>query len=148
MANLIPFNWRKNQVRNNRIDDFSDMLEDFFEDDFFGRRSLLNDSFKIDLRDNDKEYVVEAEVPGTKREDIHLAYENKILKISINKKEEVDKSDKNYIHRERRLSSMERSIMLSDIDEKGISAKLDDGLLIITLPKKQVEDKSLKITIE
>jgi HSP20 family protein len=148
MANLIPFNWKKNQIRNHGFDGFSNMLEDFFEDDFFGRRSLVNDSFKIDLRDNGNEYVVEAEVPGVKKEDIDISYDNNSLKISINKEENIDKSEKNYIHRERRLSSMERRIMLADINDKEIKAKLDNGLLIITLPKKNSDEKALKITID
>jgi HSP20 family protein len=148
MANLIPFNWKKNQIRNHGFDGFSNMLEDFFEDDFFGRRSLVNDSFKIDLRDNGNEYVVEAEVPGVKKEDIDISYDNNSLKISLNKEENIDKSEKNYIHRERRLSSMERRIMLADINDKEIKAKLDNGLLIVTLPKKNSDKKALKITID
>ena len=148
MANLIPFNWKRNQIRNHGFDGFSNMLEDFFEDDFFGRRSLVNDSFKIDLRDNGNEYVVEAEVPGVKKEEIDIAYDNNCLKISLNKDENIEKSEKNYIHRERRLSSMERRIMLVDIDEKGIKAKLDDGLLTLTLPKKSNDEKALKIKID
>lgn len=148
MANLIPFNWKKNQIRNHGFDGFSNMLEDFFEDDFFGRRSLVNDSFKIDLRDNGKEYLVEAEVPGVKKEEIDISYDANCLKISLNKEENIDKSENNYIHRERRLSSMERRIMLADVDEKGIKAKVDEGLLIITLPKKNADEKALKITID
>jgi len=148
MANLIPFNWKKNNVSNSNFDDFSNMLEDFFDNDFLGRRSLRNDSFKLDLEEKEKEYVIEAEIPGVKREEIDLSYNDNRLRIAIKKEENKENKNKNYIHRERRLTSMERSIILNDIDEKEIKAKLDDGILTIIVPKKYKETNKLKINID
>jgi HSP20 family protein len=55
---------------------------------------------------------------------------------------------KNYIHRERRFSSMSRSIMLTDADNKGVKAKLEEGVLHISVPKKAKPDNTIVIDIE
>lgn len=147
MAGLIPFNWRKHNLVNPETYDFNNMLEDFFNDDFPFRRNLQNDSFKIDLQENEKEYVVEAELPGISKEDVNLSFEDGRLKIAVKKEETTEDKNKNYIHRERKLSSMERVILLSDIAESEVKAKLDNGILTINIPKKEKAEKSLKIEI-
>lgn len=147
MAGLIPFNWRKHNLVNPETYDFNNMLEDFFNDDFPFRRNLQNDSFKIDLQENEKEYVVEAELPGISKEDVNLSFEDGRLKIAVKKVETTEDKNKNYIHRERKLSSMERVILLSDIAESEVKAKLDNGILTINIPKKEKAEKSLKIEI-
>ena len=147
MAGLIPFNWRKHNLVNPETYDFNNMLEDFFNDDFPFRRNLQNDSFKIDLQENEKEYVVEAELPGISKEDVNLSFEDGRLKIAVKKEETTEDKNKNYIHRERKLSSMERVILLSDIAESEVRAKLDNGILTINIPKKEKAEKSLKIEI-
>ena len=147
MAGLIPFNWRKHNLVNPETYDFNNMLEDFFNDDFPFRRNLQNDSFKIDLQENEKEYVVEAELPGVAKENVNLSFEEGKLKIAVKKEENLEEKNKNYIHRERRLSSMERVILLSDIAESEVKAKLDNGILTINIPKKEKAEKSLKIEI-
>lgn len=145
MAGLIPFNWRKNALQT--PDSFQNMLEDFFNDDFPFRRSLQYDTFKIDLQETEKEYVVEAEIPGVPKENIDLSFDEGKLKISVKKEENKEDRSKNYIHRERKYSSMERTILLADIDEQGVKAKLDNGILTINIPKKEKVEKALKIEI-
>ena len=147
MAGLIPFNWRKHNLVNPETYDFNNMLEDFFNDDFPFRRNLQNDSFKIDLQENEKEYVVEAELPGVAKENVNLSFEEGKLKIAVKKEENLEEKNKNYIHRERRLSSMERVILLSDVAESEVKAKLDNGILTINIPKKEKAEKTLKIEI-
>ena len=147
MAGLIPFNWKKHNLVNPETYDFNNMLEDFFNDDFPFRRNLQNDSFKIDLQENEKEYVVEAELPGVAKENVNLSFEEGKLKIAVKKEENLEEKNKNYIHRERRLSSMERVILLSDVAESEVKAKLDNGILTINIPKKEKAEKTLKIEI-
>lgn len=145
MAGLVPFNWKKNTLR--APDTFQNMLEDFFNDDFPSIRNLQNESFKIDLQENEKEYIVEAELPGVDKENIDLTLEEGRLRIFIKKEENKEEKNKNYIHRERRWSSMERTILLSDVDDKALKAKLDNGILTINIPKKEKAEKALKIEI-
>mgnify|MGYP000867249652 CR=1 FL=1 len=147
MAGLIPFNWRKHNLVNPETYDFNNMLEDFFNDDFPSIRNLQNESFKIDLQENEKEYIVEAELPGVDKENIDLTLEEGRLRIFIKKEENKEEKNKNYIHRERRWSSMERTILLSDVDDKALKAKLDNGILTINIPKKEKAEKAVKIEI-
>jgi HSP20 family protein len=147
MAGLIPFN-RKNDLTTSTFDDFRNMLDDFFADSWPFRRSLAADTFKIDVQDNKNEYVVEAELPGVKKEDLNITLDEGRLTIAAVKNETVEEKDKNYIHKERRYSSMSRSIMLADAEAGGIKAKLDNGVLTINIPKKSKPSNQVVIDIE
>lgn len=140
MTGLIPFN-RKNDLMQN-------MLDDFFTESWPARRNLAGDTFKLDVQDNEAEYIIEAEMPGIEKEHINLSLNDGKLTISVNKEEVQEDKQKNYIHRERRFSSMARSIFLAEADEEGIKAKLDNGVLSITVPKKKLEERSKMIEIE
>lgn len=148
MAGLVPFNRKKNDVLNTSFGDFHNMLDDFFNDNWSQRRSLVADTFKIDVQDQDKEYIVDAELPGVQKNEVDVSLEDGRLMITINKEENHEETNKNYIHKERRYSSMQRSILLGDADADGIKAKLDDGVLTIIIPKKIKPDNSVKIEIE
>ncbi|MGM0397274.1 MAG: Hsp20/alpha crystallin family protein [Bacillota bacterium] len=149
MAGLVPFN-RRNKMTGTGLGDFYGMLDDFFSDDFLlPQRSLARDTFKLDVQDKEKEYLIEAELPGVKKEEINLEIRDGQLVIGIQREEKVDEEKKNYIHKERRYCSMSRSVYLADADPENIKAKLDDGVLEITVPKveKSVREKN-KIEIE
>jgi HSP20 family protein len=148
MAGLVPFNRRRADVLSTGFDSFQNMLDDFFTDGWPFKRSLLGDTFKVDVQDNKTEYLIEAELPGTKKEEIQIALNDGRLTISVNKDETVEENDKNYIHRERRYTSMSRNIMLADADAASIKAKLDNGVLSVTVPKKTKPDNSVVIDIE
>ena len=149
MTGLIPFNLRNTGlVRTGAgFEDFYNMIDDFFSSGTTGR-NLLRDSFKIDVVEKEKEYIVEAELPGTKKEEIDLNIDEDTLCISVNHTEETAKDDKNYIHKERRATSMNRRIRLSDTKLDEISAKLEDGVLTITIPKDIKVASSRKIDIK
>lgn len=148
MAGLVPFNRKRADILSTGFDSFQNMLDDFFTDSWPFRRSLMADTFKVDVQDNRTEYLIEAELPGVKKEDISIALNEGRLNISVNKDETVEEKDKNYIHRERRYTSMSRNIMLGDADAANIKAKLDNGVLCITVPKKTKPDNSVIIDIE
>ncbi len=149
MAGLVPFNRRRKDLMSTGFEDFQNMLDDFFAEDWPRPRSLMKDTFKIDVKEDDNEYMVEAELPGMTKEDVSLSIEDGRLSISVNKEEvKEDQDQKNYIHRERRYTSMQRNIFLAEAADEGITAKLKDGVLMITVPKKVHEDKSRAIEIE
>ncbi len=147
MAGLIPFN-RRNSDLLSTSSIFDNMLDDFFAEGWPFRRSLLADTFKIDVQDNKAEYIVEAELPGASKDDISISLNEGRLNISFNKTENIEEKDKNYLHRERRSTSMSRNIVLADAAADGIKAKLDNGVLSITVPKKVKADNSVIIDIE
>ena len=150
MPGLIPFNRKNNNLSraDNGFDTLYNMLDDFFNDSFAPSRNLLRDTFKIDIRETAKEYQIEAELPGVKKDEIALNVENDELCISINRTEETNDENKNYIHRERRVSSMSRRIRLANAALDEIKAKLDEGILTVTIPKYEKSANSKKIEIE
>ncbi|NMD37339.1 MAG: Hsp20 family protein [Christensenellaceae bacterium] len=150
MAGLIPFNRRNSNLTRTGtgFDDFYNMLDDFFSDNWLSNRNLLRDTFKIDIQETENEYRVEAELPGVKKEEIDLGIEDNNLCISVNRNEEVKDEGKNYIHRERRSSSMSRRVRLANVKLDEANAKLEEGILTITIPKSTKENSTLKIDIE
>jgi len=147
MTGLIPFNRRGANFPIAGFDDFYNMLDDFFSDSW-PSRNLLNDTFKIDVKEVGNEYLVEAELPGVLKEEIGIDVENENLRISVNHGESINQDGKNYIHRERRSSSMSRNIHLGDVKLDAIRAKLENGILTITIPKQEKTDNSRRIEIE
>ena len=142
--------YEKNNLRDTRFDDFYDMIDSFFNDDFTPHRAMRSATFKVDVIDEDKDYKVEAELPGFSKDEIDIDFEEGKLTISAEKNEEVNEEnkEKNYIHRERKSSKMMRRMFFKDIDEENMSAKLEGGILEITIPKKTEEKKNKKIEIK
>lgn len=147
MAGLVPFNRRRKDLLSND-DSIFNMLDDFFSGGMPLMRNLDADTFKIDVKDTGKEYEVSAEMPGIKKENLEINLDDGRLKIRVHQEEESEEENKNYIHRERKVSSMERNIYLQDADDENIKAKLEEGILHITIPKKENVDTSKKIEIE
>lgn len=134
-------------VPSKRDRNYSDVF-DLFDDFFHAPRTT--DRCKMDVKDFEKEYVIEAEMPGVKKEDINIHYENDHLTLSVHQeenKEEKDDQDK-YIHRERSTRSFERSIYLEAVNPDQIKAKLEDGILRITAPKKEEVVNKYLVEIE
>ena len=153
MAGLIPFNRSRNTNlarAGTGFEDFYNMLDDFFNDSFLSspNRNLMRDTFKLDIEETDDAYLIEAEVPGVKKEEIDLNIDEDNLCISVNRTEEENKDGRNYIHRERRASSMSRRIRLAGAKLGEIRAKLDNGVLTVTIPKDIKTGAVRKIDIE
>jgi len=108
----------------------------------------MNDTFKVDVQESENAYVIEAEMPGINKEEINLSLDDDRLTVSVRRNEEVKNEKGNYIHRERRYSSMQRSIFLAGVGDEGIDAKLENGVLSITVPKKIKPDYSKQIEIK
>lgn len=149
MAGLVPFNKKNKEISTNTgFEDFYNVLDDFFSNDWPFRRSLTHDTFKVDVEDNGNEYLVEAEVPGIDKKDINVELNDGKLMISITMDERNESKKKNFIHRERRYSSMSRSIYLEDAKSDGIKAKLENGLLKVLIPKEEKPNNSITIDVE
>lgn len=148
MAGLIPFNRRSGSFLNTGVEDFYNMLDDFFTEGWPSGRNLLRDTFKLDVRETELEYLIDAELPGVKKDEVSLDVENEILRISVNREENADKKGDSYLHRERRVTSMSRSVRLSDANPEDIKAKLENGVLTVSVPKKNNTCAARKINIE
>ena len=124
-------------------------LNNGFLKDFFGERFAFaaGPLVKTDVKETDEAFIVEAEMPGVKKEDVTLVCEKGILTISAKTSEEKTEEKENYVRKERFSGEAKRSFALKNINEEEISAKLEDGVLYVTLPKKE-QDKEKRIEIE
>jgi len=147
MFGLTPFN--KQVVRQtNERENLRDLIDDFFSDDFFPMRNLRFDTFKIDVHEHDNAYVIEADLPGIKKEEIAIDYHDGLMTISINQESKKDEETKNYIHRERKQCSMKRTLNLGDLDDSKVEAELKDGVLMIKAPKLETSQRRKQIEIK
>jgi HSP20 family protein len=121
-------------------------LDDLFPEMFrrFARPMQLSGDFdsdmRIDVSENDKEYLVTAEIPGAKKDDIRVVVDGNYVSISAEIKKEIEDKHAENGHallKETYRGSMQRGFTLaSDIDDKNVTAKLEDGVLRLTLPKR------------
>ncbi|MGI5908403.1 MAG: Hsp20/alpha crystallin family protein [Christensenellales bacterium] len=146
MQRLVPTN-RNRGLRPFGVDGFFNMPDDFF-DPWFPGRHLMRDTFRVDVQENDNEYTVEAEIPGVKKEDVRLELTEGRLLIAVQREDNVEEEKKNYIHRERHFSSAQRCLHLPDAKPEGIKAKMDDGVLRITVPKEEKSNSRRRIDIQ
>jgi HSP20 family protein len=105
--------------------------------------------FKMDVKENDKSYTVHADLPGVKKEDIHVSIEGNTVAITAETHTESEQKDgEKVLKRERSYGKVYRSFSLgSDIDEAAATAKYNDGVLELVLPKKVVA-ASKRLTVE
>jgi len=100
-----------------------------------GRGSMLVP--RIDVKETDKQIIIEAELPGAEEKDISLTIQNGILTLQGEKKIEYDEQKENYRMMERSYGSFQRSLRLPDtVDEDKVEARFDSGILKVTLPKR------------
>ena len=138
---------------------FDDDWMDFpFERDFWGRKNPLygknaKNLMKTDIREHNEGYELDIDLPGFKKDEITIDLDNGYLTISAAKgldKDEQDKKGK-YIRRERYAGAAQRSFYVGDaVTEEDVKAKFEDGILRLSIPKKDakaVETKKI-IAIE
>jgi HSP20 family protein len=125
-----------------RWDPFEDM-DDLFKG-FFLRPMRVEGGFesqmriKLDVKEDDKAYVVHAEVPGVKKEDIQVSIDGNQVSISAEvKREKEEKQGEKVLRTERYSGKVYRAFSLGqDVDQEGARAKYENGVLELTLPKK------------
>lgn len=109
-------------------------LDGFFDDEFFMPR--LSYGNHIDVYQEEKNYVVEVDLPGFKKEEINLSFNNDLLTIKAQHKEQSEKKEKKYVYQSRSTSSYMRQIRVGNVDHTTIDASFNDGVLKVMLPKK------------
>lgn len=126
---------------------FDEMMDFPFEDDFFGKRNPLygkkaKNMMKTDVKEHETGYEVDIDLPGFKKDELNLDLTDGYLTISASKgldKDEEDKKGK-YICKERYAGSMSRSFYVGDgITEDDIKAKYENGILKLSIPKKEAK---------
>ena len=133
MFELIPFERRGNRV--SAYDPFR-MLDEMERSFFGGNNHPAMSTFRTDVTDTGDAFVLDAELPGFKKEDIKIDVENDCLTISAERKVDEEEKQKNFIKRERYYGSFSRSFDVSGVNVDGIEAAYNDGILKLTMPKK------------
>ncbi len=132
-----------------RWDPIDDLFRGFFVRPVeFSSQGAEAPSIKIDVKENPEGYAVHAELPGIKKDDIHVAIDGAVVSVSAERKQEKEVKDGERVLRtERYFGKVSRSFQLgAEIDESRANAKFNDGVLELTLPKKAaVASKRLTI---
>lgn len=119
-------------------------LDDLFDDDFAMLKS--QNSMKCDIYEKDERVFIELDTPGFKKENIKIDIDDGYLTIEGETNTENDDSSKNYIRKERFSSSFKRQFYVGKVEENDINAKFNDGVLLVSYPKK--DGKEAKKFIE
>jgi HSP20 family protein len=139
---------------NARFDPFNDLVDDFFKGflvrpvAYEGRDTALP-RMKVDIAEKNGAYIVTADLPGVKKEDIHVDIDGAEVTLSAEVKREKETSqDERVLHTERAFGKVTRSFTLpQDLDEGKAEAKFRDGVLELTLPKKAAPARK-QVTIQ
>lgn len=109
--------------------------EDFMKPLFSGFDSAYA-TFRVDVRDEGEEYVLEAELPGLKREDITVDVDDGLMTISAQWSNEGERSRRDYVINERRSGRVQRAFSLDNVVEESITAEYENGMLRVKMPKR------------
>lgn len=144
MFGLVPFERKRNQMQGKEpnLFDIDCVFENFFNDSvfpsFYNRSGLM----KVDIREDDDRYMLDAELPGISKDQVQLSVDDDLLTIEVNYNEENEEKNKQYLRKERRCGSMTRSFNLANVDVEAIEAKMENGILTLSLPKKEPDKKA------
>lgn len=146
MFELTPFG-RGNSNITRGDDYFNQLFRNFFGDNFAGLMDMNRSPFKVDIRETENSYLVEAELPGVKKEDVNIEFNNNYLTISAKREDKTENVTDNYVRRERHFGELKRSFYVDDIDENKIEASFNEGMVRVALPKQNKGTKGKRIDI-
>lgn len=137
----------------NRFDPFGDLVDNLFKG--YLVRPVWNEAndaavrMKVDVAERGNSYVVHAELPGVRREDIQVTIDGAQVTLAAEVKREKEANEgERWLHVERSIGKATRSFALpQEIDEAKADAKFRDGVLELTLPKKAAAARK-QITIQ
>ncbi len=121
-----------------------------FDDDFdsFFLSTPNRQGMKCDIYEKDDVYHIEMDVPGFNKEDINIEIKDNYLIIKAKTSDEKEEEGKNYLRRERSSGEFSRTFTLGEVDEDNANAKFENGMLFITIPKKEEIDTKKTIEIK
>lgn len=128
----------------NELRTVEDRINRVFSSDL-NKDVLSNFTPSINTREGEYAYHIDVDLPGVKKEDISVKVENNVLTLKGERKSKEEIKEKNYYKMESSFGSFTRSFTLPDnIDAENIHAENKDGVLEITLPKKEQKKESVK----
>ncbi len=150
MANITRFNPTRDLASFDPFNDIEDLFRGFFLRPFSWGSVDRAGQMKVDVTENDKDFRVLAEIPGVRKEDIDVTINGDEIAISAEVKKEKNVKDKEGAMRrsERYYGKVYRAFSLGDkVDEAKVEAKYSDGVLTLTLPKKEPSEAKKRIAV-
>jgi HSP20 family protein len=140
--------WRKRRPFEGLTSWFDD-IDQWFDTDLFTRPVERTWAPALDIQEQDETYLVKADLPGVKREDIHLELRNGYLTLKGERKYEHEDKEDHYRRIERTHGTFQRILKVPEgLTEKDIKAKYRDGVLEVTIPTPEVETpKTINVKI-
>ncbi|GAB6906613.1 Heat shock protein Hsp20 [Desulfosarcina cetonica] len=145
---LVKFNptGRLNPFRRRMDTLFDDFFGDLFRGEDEAREQLWNP--KVDIFEEDDQYVVKAELPGVEKDKITIDVNGRVLTVKGDRANEKEVKEKNYYRRECSYGTFQRSFTLPDeTDSEKIKAEYKDGILKVNIPKPETR-QAKKIAVE
>ncbi|MEF9878555.1 MAG: Hsp20/alpha crystallin family protein [Clostridia bacterium] len=138
MFTLVPYR--------RTVSPFPSLVSDHFMREFFD----VEDApvMRVDIRQQDDAYLLEAEMPGVQKNDIDLKLEDGMLTISADVNSSKTEKKDGYVFSERQSGHMQRSFNMEGIDVSGIKADYQNGVLLVELPKEKAPEKAKALKIE
>lgn len=138
MSNITRFNPFTELARFDPFLDMDDVMNKFMMRPILRSGMEIEPQIKMDVKEADGKYLIKAEIPGVKKDDIHVTVEGNRVSISAEiKQEKEEKEGERVIRSERSYGMASRSFSLADeVDPSKVQAKYADGVLELTLPKK------------
>ena len=122
------------------------LFEDFMPRKKWGEVNVFTPA--VDIKDEGNKLLVTTDLPGINKEDIEINLKEDMLEISAKTRKEKE-TEEGYIRKEREYTHFYRAVRLpTSIKEEGSTAKIENGVLTITLPKMEVEEPAKKIQVE
>ena len=137
MFELTPFERRRHHLTSyNPFQELEELERSFFHDNSWN-------AFQTDIQDTGKAYVLETDLPGFDKENIHIDLDDNCLTIRAERHADVEqKQDKgNYVRRERSYGSFQRSFDITGVKADEIKAEYQNGVLKLTMPKKEADSR-------
>ena len=132
--------------RNNQGDVFDQMQKMFEEMQQMGKNIVPSNSMPVDIREEENEIIITADLPGIQKEDISLKANEEGLVITGEGREEIKEENEKYIRRERSSRKFQRKIKWPNpVKTETIEAEYDDGVLEITAEKDSSEGHDIEI---
>jgi HSP20 family protein len=125
-------------MERNPFDEIEEMLEGMSQqfDEFGGATTV-----PVDVVEEEDAFLVLADLPGYDSDDLELRLSGRHLEIDAERTDETESEDETYVRRERTRRSVERSVRIpGDVEEDGVTATLEEGVLTVRLPKTDAGD--------
>lgn len=114
-----------------------DVINDLVMEDFSPRRRGVPSLMRTDISETDSDYLLEIELPGFSKKEIHIQLKDGYLTVSAKKEERDEDGSKKYVRRERRAESCSRTFYVGKgLSSGDVKAKFSDGILTLRVPKE------------